>query len=193
MKRVAIYGDSLTNGYQRLGLKHTNVADLAMKFAPTINKNLNIQCFNYGIDAQLTDAIQYRLAKDSNKYDVIAIQGGTNDLGNNFLPSKIIEIIDKSVSIAKTKCKLVILVTVPPFGKQLKFPIIRQRQQELNEMIRQLAMKRECKCLDLYQALVMEGEDYMRENLHDPDNLHMNTAGYEIYANSLLKILSEDI
>jgi lysophospholipase L1-like esterase len=188
VKNIVFLGDSLTHGFK----VSEYLPDL-----PVLNRGIGADGVanypeaktNYRGVTQRLDACIFE-CNPSHLFFLI----GTNDVGNRTIPIEywfgaykyVVEQAEKKVPGIE-----IILITAPPTGTSYKRnKTLNPRLMKWNEMIKEYALEKDLRVLDLYSLLVSDGGLMPDEMTRD--GLHFNHIGYERWTNSIKEILKED-
>jgi lysophospholipase L1-like esterase len=173
---IVFVGDSITEGW------HTLEQDFA---------GLHVKVVNRGIGGDTTPNLLYRLQDDilSLHPRALVILIGTNDLGEHTEPAVIagnLRLLHTRIRAAYPKIPIAWCLVMPRRGDDT-YP---QRIHELNSLIEQLAQSdpRITLC-DTFAPFALEDGSSKAEDFV-PDHLHLNPAGYAVWASVLDPVLS---
>ena len=188
VKNIVFLGDSLTHGY-KLSEYYPGLPVLNRGIGADGVANYPEAKTNWRGVTQRLDACIF----DCNPSHLIFLIG-TNDVGNQDIPIEywfgaykyVVEQAEKKVPGIK-----IILVTTPPTGTSYKRnKTLNPRLMKWNEMIKEYALEKDLRVIDLYSLLVSDGGLMPDEMTRD--GLHFNQIGYERWTNSVKEILKED-
>ncbi len=195
LPHIVCFGDSLTAGFQSPTVGNPQGAEtpygqfLQELTGPSVRVSVS------GICGELTGemAIRFRSAVLAHQPSYVVILGGTNDLGWNAAPSDIMRNLLKMYELAMAAGITPVLVTVPSMrmGDDLHndegrrwFAQHLDRRRQLNGMILGYAELKGLVAVDLFTATAESATQQLAAPCSS-DGLHLNTAGYRLFAQLL--------
>ncbi|ABW30657.1 GDSL-type esterase/lipase family protein [Acaryochloris marina] len=178
---VVFLGDSITRGWQKhkkLWQKHYGKLDAV----------------NFGIGGDRTQQVLWRINNglfDQIQPQLVVLNIGVNNLWQDGYGSEQIAAgIEKIVAAIHTKSPKtkILLLGILPTGKQLNAPK-REKIQAINSKIRQLDNGSTIRFLDMGSNFLEPDGSISKDVM--PDYLHLSRQGYQIWATSMEKTLSE--
>ncbi|MGJ8725573.1 MAG: sulfatase/phosphatase domain-containing protein [Roseibacillus sp.] len=176
-------GDSITQGWEKNGKK---VWD---------KYYANRKALNLGFSGDRTEHVLNRLdrgnLRNQQEAKVAVIMIGTNNTGHNQQdPSETADGITRIVSIVRARCPQaqILLLGVFPRGGEPENPL-RKLNVDINQHIASLAKDKNVHYLDISNAFLKE-DGFLREDIM-PDFLHLNTDGYQLWAEAIEPKLKE--
>jgi lysophospholipase L1-like esterase len=131
---------------------------------------------NHGVNREQTDQIAARLDEAAAGADVLAVQGGINDLVYGGQPESAAGNLEQMVRRAKEMGLGVVVVEVLPWNNG--YPAGAEPIRHVNELIRQLAAAEGVRALPFFSTLEdPERPDRMREEWTDDGN-HPSLEGH---------------
>ncbi|GKS58545.1 arylesterase [Nitrospira sp.] len=192
---ILCFGDSLTAGFQSptpsnpMG-QETPYGDWLQELLGT-RGTVRVS----GICGEVTGEMVLRFSRDviERKPVVVAILGGTNDLGLNAQPAEIMRNLSTMYARAGSAGVVPIPITVPsirvdPSGASpeakawIEDHLARRRQ--LNRLILEYATTRKLPFLDLFEATA-DATTQMLTARYSNDGLHLSTEGYRVFGSLL--------
>jgi lysophospholipase L1-like esterase/uncharacterized protein (DUF1330 family) len=173
---LVFVGDSITEGW------HTQAQDFA---------DLGVKIVNRGIGGDTTPNLLYRLQEDvlSLHPRALVILIGTNDLGQHTAPADIAANLDElhtRIRAAYPKIPIAWCLVMPR-GDGDRYPA---EIKETNQLVRQLAAKDPLITVcDTFTPLAAPDGRNKPEDFN-PDNLHLNAAGYAAWRAALHPIVA---
>jgi lysophospholipase L1-like esterase len=196
---VMCFGDSLTAGYQ--APTRDNPIGRETPYGQFLQSYLGdvVEVRTSGICGELTGEMVMRFRRDVLEYgpSYVPILGGTNDLGWNASPPEImrnlITMYEQTLAIGS----LPIPVTVPSIrvedssesreGQEWIVGHLTRRNQ-LNQLIQDYADSKDLASVDLF-TVTAELETGQLARIYSNDGIHLTTAGYQLLAQQVAKIL----
>ncbi|KAJ3047192.1 hypothetical protein HDU99_009561, partial [Rhizoclosmatium hyalinum] len=183
--QILLLGDSLTEGYDNYGTSfHPYAIRLESLLAESqVPHKVTVS----GVSGDLADpsvgSFKRRLETNlsSTKFDVVVILGGTNDLGYQQSPAKVVASLRTLWTLALGSGAVVIAMTVPEWVQNGK---AFGRVEELNQLIRQDCLStpkiERLELLDLHSEFPhLKLKEKERARLWG-DNVHPTAAGYDV-------------
>lgn len=196
MNKILCYGDSLTAGYSEWGTSFTPYGDTL-----EIRSKLNVKSIgmsgwttsqmvncankkgNYDVVDHKADGLKLLLS--SERYDLVCIMAGTNDLGTGEAEEIIIKNIAALVDIALSSNSnlKVALLTVPATGGESSYESVRIRRANVNQGLLELSRRYRERVflIDASSVLPNPGQHpnpaTEESKLWDMDLLHLSPAG----------------
>jgi lysophospholipase L1-like esterase len=192
---IVCFGDSLTAGFQSptsespMGLE-TPYGHYLQEWLGT-STEVQVR----GICGELTGEMAIRFRRDvlQQQPSHVVLLGGTNDLGWNAQAAEIMRNLVKMYESARASQVMPIPVTVPSIrvdiaGGGLEADAwVRQhlsRRAQLNGLIQEYAVAKGLHWIDLFTATVESANGQLAAH-YSNDGLHLNTAGYRLFAQLL--------
>jgi len=182
--RMLCVGDSLTSGYHHFGLCHDPYSNHLKKLLQNHLKDLKVEVIEIGSDGYRTDQIleqfdaflkQCETKKE--KWDCIAILGGTNDIGYKIKANIITKNLAALHKAARDHGAKNVALTIP----RVNHDKLEKQFESKCEVIRQFLLS-SLKCdlvVDIYKEI--DPKDKNDNKLWD-DLLHFTKKGYEKFA-----------
>ena len=192
---IVCFGDSLTAGFQSptsespMG-RETPYGHFLQEWLGTLTE-VQVR----GVCGELTGEMAMRFRRDvlQQQPSHVVLLGGTNDLGWNAQPAEIMRNLVKMYESARASGVVPIPVTVPSIrmdvagGGSEADAWIRQhlsRRAQLNSRIQEYAVAKDLHWIDLFTATVESAKGQLAAQ-YSNDGLHLNTAGYRLFAQLL--------
>lgn len=196
---IICFGDSLTAGFQSPTSERPVPADTP--YGGFLQQRLGglARVAVHGICGERTDEMRTRFGRDvlAHMPAWVVILGGTNDLGWNGAPERILRNLIAMYEAALERDIRPVAVTVPSIRAEdgpagaLPAPAAPMaieakqwvdghiaRRRAVNDLLKDHCGKRGIPCLDLF-AETAEPESLMLDARYSNDGLHLTTAGYE--------------
>lgn len=185
--RIIALGNSLTAGLTidysdspysfKLAPYTEYLKNLAIDFLKSRKAEVRIDIMNKGVCGDCTSDMLMRFDRDVVKKepDYVIVLGGTNDLGGGENPINVFDNLKKLYQRAESNNINPIACTIPSI---LGLDYLIPPRLELNELIKDEAVKRKIAFLDLFEATV----DIKTNRLSDKyssDGLHLSPEGYK--------------
>ena len=177
---ILCFGSSLTRGYLDLGRKYIPYSiTLQQLIQKDYSKSITLKIIEAGVDGEaVTDTMPDRLENilKNNKFDIVIVQGGGNDIGRNKKLEAIYNGFNKmfDIIIKTYKCQLII-VTIPPLRNPHKS--IDENRNKLNEFV-----SKQDNVVHLFEY-IQSLKDEDRKKFFDIDGLHFTANGYQQFGN----------
>ncbi len=209
--RLICFGDSLTAGYQSVGIGGQVSADTPYGVFLQTWLGSSGTVTVTGICGEMTKDMIDRFARDvvCHHPTTVVILGGTNDLGCGFTPSSILENLKNLYQQAQDSGIQAVGVTVPSLCASDEVLMISREMSEvvnqdippwiqshidhrrtLNRMIQETCTTMEMECVDLFSG-TSEGPQGLLAPVYSNDGLHLSTLGYERFAELVWQVLFE--
>ncbi|ORY42041.1 SGNH hydrolase [Rhizoclosmatium globosum] len=192
--QILLLGDSLTEGYDNYG---TSFHPYAIRLESLLTESqVPHKVTVSGVSGDLADpsvgSFKRRLETNlsSTKFDVVVILGGTNDLGYQQPPPKVVTSLRTLWTLALGSGAVVVAMTVPEWVQNGK---AFGRVEELNQLIRQDCLStpkiERLELLDLHNEFPqLKLEEEERERLWG-DSVHPTAAGYDVIGEKVFEKL----
>ncbi len=196
---VMCFGDSLTAGFQ--SPTRDNPTGAETPYGEFLQSYLGdaAEVRTSGTCGELTGEMVMRFRRDVLDLEpgYVPLLGGTNDLGWNASPSEVMRNLVKMYEQTLAMGSLPIPVTVPSIrvedgsgsgeGQEWIAGHL-ARRHELNQRIQDYADSKGIGFVDLFTATV-EPESGQLAAIYSNDGIHLTTAGYQLFANMVARIL----
>ncbi len=190
--KIVALGDSLTAGLQtqcdvlssQMWTPYSHhLVKLAQRYLKRLQSEVEVQIVNKGVCGDRTIDMLHRFARDvaQQQPDHVIILGGTNDLGWNLDPTKILHNLREIYSIAESHKIRPVACAIPSI---LGFDDLIAPRLHLNRLIRVEAEKRRISFIDLFVATADPRTNRLLERCSG-DGLHLNSEGYEKVAEAI--------
>lgn len=198
---LVCFGDSLTAGYQVRAETGMPLPDVP--YGGFLQEWLGVRgrVSVKGVCGETTSDMMTRFSRDvvdaAPSHTVIL--GGTNDLGWGVAPSTIITNLERLYTLASTAGIQPVGVTIPsiraegygtgPLPAWLQEHL--RDRLELNRLIAERCERHQMPCVDLFQA-TSENPSSLLAARFSSDGLHLNDAGYLMFARLVWNAVFED-
>ena len=152
----------------------------------------NLRVLNCGVSGDVTQNIIYRITHGEFERiapKVVVLLAGINNLGrsSDLEPAELAAGLGEIVSILRTKSSRsrILLLSILPAGS--RDDPVRGRIIETNKRLAALGDDREVFYLDIHNAF-LDSEGHFPAAIA-PDGLHLNAAGYQIWADAMRPML----
>jgi beta-glucosidase len=179
---LLMLGDSITQGWEGQG------AEVWQQYYQVRNG------FNLGFGGDRTEHVLWRLrhgAVDNIEPKLVILMIGTNNTGHRMDPASYtaegIAMIVGELRERLPKSTILLLAIFPHHASP--YNDMRERNEEINQLIASLADGKTVHYLNLNQAFLGEGGALRSELM--PDLLHPNAAGYAVWAEAMEPTLSK--
>ena len=201
--RLICFGDSLTAGFQ--SPTRENPQGRLTPYGEWIRQRLGAagQVRISGICGELTGDMTIRFRQDvlAHQPHYVVILGGTNDLGWNGSPSEIMRNLVKMYEQMLAAGGVPVPVTVPSLRieeaestregeESVRWHL--ERRRDLNATILDYARAKHLLAVDLFTATA-EPESYLLARPYSNDGLHLTTAGYQLFADLVYRLVLEPV
>jgi lysophospholipase L1-like esterase len=146
---------------------------------------------NQGVPGELAQHMYGRLEQllQQERYDVVIILGGSNDIGWGYPVHTIFKILTTLWSLARGNGARVVACTVPPIGSV--FQDIQVKQGELNGLILRAPKDIEgLVVVDLFSVLA-DSNNLLLPTFNSGDGLHLSVQGYRQMGEIIWKSISQ--
>ena len=180
-KYIMAFGDSLTKGYYHLGMKYH---PYTIKLNELLQKNkYNYKVIDFGLNGEkslsMTERISTIFQLYENKFDLVIIFSGTNDLGSGIDINEIFEnikLINKKVS---QKNLWSIITTLPENQIDELEVSYYEKKKKLNSLIRSLSSDENKTIIcDLEKEMPFISLNEENKKKYLDDALHFTPEGY---------------
>jgi lysophospholipase L1-like esterase len=196
---VMCFGDSLTAGFQ--APTRDNPTGRETPYGQFLQSYLGdvVEVRISGICGELTGEMVMRFRRDVLEHgpSYVPILGGTNDLGWNASPPEIMRNLIKIYEQTRAIGSLPIPVTVPSIrvedssesreGQEWIAGHLSRRKQ-LNQLIHDYADSKGIAYVDLFTGTSQPDTGQLAA-IYSNDGIHLTTAGYQLFAQQVAKIL----
>ncbi len=149
-----------------------------------------LRIVNRAVDGAKFDAIPAQLAADSNRFDVILVLAGGNDVIRLTREDKLREAIQQTAVLARARSNNVVFM---PSGNAGNAPfffapvswLMTERSQTLHRLVREAAATHSASYVNLYKPAADDPFAQRPQELHAADGLHPSDAGYRIWYGEL--------
>jgi acyl-CoA thioesterase-1 len=177
---ILCFGDSLTAGFQSPSTENPNA--IAAPYGRVLEEFLRDRAVVLisGICGERTGEMldRFRRVVVEPKPTFAVILGGTNDLGWDISPDRVVRNLQMMFALASAGGIQPIAVTVPSIrGLDRYIP----GRRELNKLLTQLCSREKIPCVDLFTATAEAGTGRLAAE-YSNDGLHLTTAGYRLIA-----------
>lgn len=149
-----------------------------------------LRIVNRAVDGAKFEAIAAQLAADSNRFDVILVLAGGNDVIRLTREERLREAIQQTAVLASARSNNVVFM---PSGNAGNAPfffapvswLMTERSQTLHRLVREAAATHNASYVNLYKPAAQDPFAQRPKELHAADGLHPSDAGYRIWYSEL--------
>jgi len=201
VKRILCYGDSLTAGFCLRGAKFVPYANfLKNKLS---SNGLNVEIDHYGFSGWTTQQLLSNSDKDvlkdftghkgpglkkaleNEKYDLLILMAGTNDLGHGKTAEDIFKNIKTLAEFSLEANVSVLHVGIPDSAFLFHSSEARVKRDNINKLMENYATSKE---LVIYTPCPFKFSPNSRN--FDTDGLHFSEIGYQVFGEGLSGVVS---
>lgn len=192
---VLAFGDSLTAGYQSVGLPSHPYAARLRALLPAAP---DWQVVEAGVSGETTAEMVERLPQQLQRvpgFDFVFILGGTNDLGSGETREQIATTICSLHKTAHAHGCRTLAISIPEhhMENRRQYLSMAEKRKGINDDLKRFAEAEEkTEFFDLAALLPYFGlSDPERRQIWDEDQLHFNARGYDRFGELLYERMSE--
>jgi lysophospholipase L1-like esterase len=197
-KRILFFGDSITE----LGVQPGGYISKMQEILTAKGVNQNYELIGAGISGNKIYDLYLRLENDviTKQPDVVVIWVGVNDVwhkqmfGTGTDPVKFQNFYQVIIDKIRAKGAEVVLCTPAVIGEKTDFS--NPQDGDLNQyskLIRELALKNECKLCDFRSLFLdynkLNNKSNLESGILTRDRVHLNNTGNELVTKELIKVL----
>jgi len=163
-----------------------------LEFRSWLSQEVTVEVREIGLDGDITENMVKRLTdflkKHDDKWDIIAVMGGTNDIAKRWNPKDVIKNLKSLLSLSKNHGAKTVAMTIPRKKIEEKSDFV-TKKHSVNTMLRGKEFGLEYDCLLDVDKLIAPGEVRNFQDLYD-DNYHFKPVGYDRIADIMFDLLS---
>jgi len=188
---ILCFGNSLTAGYSRFGTEFHHYATTLKSTLETSQPHLAITTTIDGFPGDLvcpggifkSRLQEHCLPTATQKYDLIIILGGTNDLAYSFTPEAIFAALVENYTLALGTGARVLALTIPERAAEKAGSVLGRKGMEKRVKLNDMLMGYEAErwvIMDLAKAVPYHELSEERKDEIWDDGLHLTKEGYEL-------------
>jgi len=162
------------------------------EFRSELSQEVTVEVREIGLDGEITENMVKRfsniLKKSDEKWDIIAVMGGTNDLAKRWNPKDVINNLKSLLSLAKNHGAKTVAMTVPRTKIEDKSDFFVTNKHSVNTMLRGKECGLAYDCLLDVGKLIAPGTEPNFQDLYD-DKIHFTPVGYDRIADIMFDLL----
>lgn len=162
------------------------------EFRSELSKEVTVEVREIGRDGDITENMVKRLSnflgKNDDKWDIIAVMGGTNDIAKRWNPKDVIKNLKSLLSLAKDHGAKTVAMTVPRTKIEKKSDFFITNKHSVNTMLRGKEFGLSYDCLLDVGKLIAPGTERNFQDLYD-DKIHFTPVGYDRIADIMFDLL----
>lgn len=163
-----------------------------LEFRSELSQEVTVEVREIGLDGDITENMVKRLTNflknNDDKWDIIAVMGGTNDIAKRWNPKDVLKNLKSLLSLAKHHGAKTVAMTVPRTKTEDKSDFFISNKHSVNTMLREKDFDLEYDCLLDVDERISPETELNFQDLYD-DKIHFKPAGYDRIADIMFDLL----